>query len=123
MEYVNNANRVPDRMVLHTEGTIHVIDIKDIIHCDADGSYTHFYLNTNEKLTVSKNLKEYETMLQDHGFMRVHKSHLINCKYIKRFEEKDGGMIIMFNNSRVPLATRKREYFFDMLKQHSQTVK
>jgi two-component system LytT family response regulator len=123
MEYINNANRVPDRMVLNTEGTIHVIDIKDIIHCDADGSYTHFYLNTNEKIVVSKNLTEYETMFEGHGFMRVHKSHLINCKYIKRFEEKDGGMIVMINNSKIPLATRKREEFFSSLKASNRYAK
>lgn len=91
------------------------VHVTDIIYCQADGPYTYFYLKDGSKVTVSKNLKEYEELLEDHYFFRVHKSYLINLKEMKRYVKGDGGYVIMSNDKEVDVSKRKKESFMSAL--------
>lgn len=103
------------KIILHTSETIHIIEIKDIVRCEADCNYTIFYLTDNNKLMVSKTLKDYEDMLLEYNFFRSHKSHLINLSYIKSLEKADGGYIVMKDNTIIPLSQRKKMNLLDVL--------
>jgi two-component system LytT family response regulator len=76
-----------------------VVQLSEIIRCKSDNNYTTFYLENSKKILVSKTLKYFADMLKEHGFLRVHQSHLINTKYIKEFIKSDGGYIILKDKS------------------------
>ena len=99
------------KICLATSDGLEFIDVKDIIYCEASGSYTNFYLEPGRKLMVSKNLKEYEHMLPDKQFMRVHNSYLINLQKVKKFVKAEGGYIVMSNNDQVSISQSKRDDF------------
>jgi two-component system LytT family response regulator len=103
------------RLVLKTQESVHVVDLDDIIRCEADRNYTSFFLRDNKKILVSKTLKEYETLLSGHNFLRVQQSHLINIDYVDRYDKKNGGAVVMKDGSEVPLSPAKREVFFKRL--------
>ena len=63
---------------------------------------------------MTRSLKEYEEMLLDHGFHRIHKSHVFNIKQMSYFDKADGGFVVMSDGSRVPVASRKREMLFEL---------
>jgi len=92
------------------------IKIEDIVLCKADGSYTSFVLRNKNKLMVSKHLKEYETLLAEHQFMRVHNSYVINLKEVKKYIKADGGYIIMSNDMHVSLSPRKKDELIEAMK-------
>lgn len=96
---------------LSTADGIEFIQTNNILYCEANGSYTNFILKGNQKLIVSKHLKEYETLLADHDFMRVHNSFLINLKEVKRFVKSDGGYILMNNHATISISQKRREDF------------
>lgn len=96
-------------IVLRTSDSINVVEVKDIIRCESDSSYTTFFLADNHKIVMSKPLKEYEELLSQLNFIRSHQSHLVNMRYIKRYEKNDGGYIIMRDGSEVPVSTRKKD--------------
>jgi two-component system, LytTR family, response regulator len=102
------------KIALKDSDNIHLINIADIIHCESDGSYVRFYILNEKEITISKQLKEYEELLADSGFFRVHKSHLINMAHAKRFEKADGGFVVMSDESRIPVASRKREQLLEL---------
>lgn len=104
------------RIVLREQDAIHFIKTVDIIRCESEGPYTHFYLTTGKRLTISKNLKEYDDMLTDFGFVRVHHSHLVNFNKVVRLEKTDGGSLVMENNDHIPIAQRKKEQIMEMLR-------
>lgn len=116
-ESLKNNNRPHSRLALHTQDKIHVVNIQDILRCESNVNYTEFYFAGNKKLLVTKTLKEFEDLLGDQGFYRVHQSHLINTKYIKEFVKSDGGYIIMQDGSNVPVSTRKRPEVMKMLEE------
>lgn len=103
------------RLVLKTQESVHVVDLDDIIRCEADRNYTSFFLTNSKKILVSKTLKEYETLLSGHNFLRVQQSHLININFVERYDKKNGGAVVMKDGSEVPLSPAKREVFFQTL--------
>ncbi len=112
LKSVSNKNK---KIILRTTESIHLLDVGNIICCDSDSSYTTVHTVEGEKIIVSKTLKEYEEMLTECGFYRVHKSYLINLLHIKRFDRQDGGYIILTNDLKIPVASRKREEMLGLL--------
>lgn len=103
------------KMVLKTAEKLYSVNIQDIVHCESERNYTTFHFINAPKLVVSTTLKEYETMLAPLGFFRPHQSHLINMAYFDHFVKADGGVIVMKNDVRIPLASRKREEFMALM--------
>ena len=100
------------RLVLKTQESVHVVELDQIISCEADRNYTSFFLKYNKKILVSKTLKDYETLLSVHNFLRVQQSHLVNIDYVDRYDKKNGGAVVMKDGSEVPLSPAKRDLFF-----------
>lgn len=105
----------PHKIILSTSEKIHIIETDQIIRCESDNYYTNFFLSDGKKILVSKTLKENEQLLSDHNFIRPHKSHLVNVKYIKGFLKYDGGYIEMTDGSRIPVSRRKREKIIEVI--------
>ena len=104
------------RIALSTSEGIHLFDISDIIRCESEDNYTKFYIKNSKPVMISKTLKEYEELLTEHGFERIHQSHLINLNYLKSYIKKDGGYVIMADESHLPISQRKRERLQEILK-------
>jgi two-component system LytT family response regulator len=97
------------KIVLSTHNGIHLVEIDEIIRCEVEDNYTMFYLTNDTRILVSKTLKEYEDLLKDHHFIRVHKSHLVNFKYITKFINNEGGAVVLKNGTEVPVSVRKKD--------------
>lgn len=65
-----------------------VLKINEIIMCKADGYCTNFYLKGNRKVVSSKNLKQYEVILSEYSFMRVHHSYIVNLNHVVSFSRQ-----------------------------------
>ena len=104
-------------ITLSTSDGLEFIPLHQIIRIEASGPYSHFYLKDKKKIIVSRNLKEYETLLTDHGFFRVHNSHIINMKEVKRMIKTDGGYAVMSDDSNITISPKKKEEFFEMIGQ------
>jgi two-component system, LytTR family, response regulator len=116
--FLSNYSEKPKsgkKIILKTSESIFAVDIKDIIRCEADGGYTSFYLSDSRKIFVSKNLKEFNEILAEFNFFRPHYSHLVNLNYMKSYEKRDGGYILMKDNSIVPVSTRRKEELLAMI--------
>jgi len=90
------------------------IKVKDIVRCKSDAGSTFIYLSNNKRIFSSKNLKEYQNLLADYNFYRVHNSHLINMNHIKKYLKPDGGTIVMSDNSEIPVSRRRKDAFLDL---------
>ena len=98
----------PQKIALADDGGYTMVDVENIIRCEASINYTIFYLENNKKITVSKTLKEFEEILPTDKFIRVHQSHLVNLGKIVKYFKTDGGYILMSDNKTVTVSRRKR---------------
>lgn len=103
------------RICLATSEGMEFVNIADIAYCEANGAYTTFIMTDNIKLMVSKNLKEYEMLLVEQNFMRVHNSFLINLLEVKKYVKSDGGYILMKNDKQIPISPKKKDEFMDRM--------
>jgi two-component system, LytTR family, response regulator len=85
------------------------LDTNDIIRCQSHINYSILFLKDKQKITVAKTLKEFEELLSDYNFYRVHNSHLINLAYIKKYNKGKGGSIFMSDHSEVEVSSRRKE--------------
>lgn len=104
------------RIALSTSDGIHLFDVADIIRCEAKVNYTQFYIKNHKPVLISRTLKEYEEILSEHGFERVHQSHLINLSYLKSYIRSDGGYVIMSDNSTIPIAQSKKDKLQELIR-------
>lgn len=96
------------------------VPINDIIRCESDANYTRFFLENEAKvILISKTLKEYDELLTDFGFCRVHHSHLINLKFIKKYIKGEGGTVVMLDGTEVEVSRRKKEIFQKALENYT----
>lgn len=102
------------RLAVSTQESISYIPVNDIIRCESDGNYTHI-ITTSKKLLVSKTLKEFDEMLSDRHFFRVHASHLISLQHVDQLVKGEGGYIVMADKSHVPISRNKKDELMQVL--------
>jgi two-component system LytT family response regulator len=103
------------KITLPTGNAYEIVNVKDIIRCEADGSYTTFFLESKKKLLVSASLKHYEDLLPADDFIRVHHHHLINMNHVVRYLKTDGGYAVMSDGTQIEISRRKKEAFIARL--------
>jgi two-component system LytT family response regulator len=93
-------------IVLKTLDKVYLVEILEIIRCESDGHYTRIFTREGKQYMVSNPLKEYEEILEEHGFFRIHKSHMVNLSYIDNFDKE--GYVNLKDDTSLPVARRKK---------------
>lgn len=112
---LSDIRSVDQKIVLRDNKSLYFVRVGDILSCEAQGSYTTFFIADGQKIVVSKSIKEYEQMLEPFGFIRTHNSHLVNPKKIARLDKSEGGMLILEDGSQVPISQRKWDQILALL--------
>jgi two-component system LytT family response regulator len=115
IQHLKRADDNFQKITLPTGNAYEIVNVKDIVRCEADGSYTTFYLTDKRKLMISAGLKHYEELLPESEFIRVHHHHLINMNHVVRFLKEDGGYAVMSDGSMIEISRRKKEAFMEKL--------
>ncbi|WP_080779508.1 LytR/AlgR family response regulator transcription factor [Chryseobacterium phocaeense] len=100
-----------NKVILSTLQGFKVINIADIVRCEADSSYTTFYLINKTKIMVSKTLHEFELTLPELNFFRIHHKHLINVDHLQEYIKGRGGQVVMSDGSVLDVSFRKKNEF------------
>lgn len=96
-----------DRIALREQHSVHIVPHKDIIYCEAERSYTRFYLSDGRTLVISGALKDFADVLPEARFFRAHHSYLVNTSYVTRYDKN--GILQLTGGAEVPVAVRKRD--------------
>lgn len=113
--YYNNPNAFTKLSIFALDG-IYFVNIRDIVRFEAEDNYTHIYLHSGERITASKTIKSYEDLLIPFNFYRVHKRHVINLNYMRKFVKGDGGYLIMDDNMKIEVSRRRRPAFMEQMR-------
>ncbi len=114
---VNNINSISNKdfkLALNTASGMHFFHTHDIIRLEAQSNYTKIFLQNNKSILASKTLRDYEEILLDHGFIRTHKSHLVNHKHIVNY--MSDGILTMTDDSKVEISRRRQHEVIELLK-------
>jgi len=118
----DSLKNINERIILSSMDGFEVYKIADIIRCEANGSYTTFFIKGGIKVVTSKTLNNFEKLLADKPFARVHSKHLVNLEYVKRYISGRGGYIIFDDGSQVDVSERKKKEFIRLMKEHARST-
>lgn len=107
----NVKNKKFNKIAIPSIDGIEFVEVSDIIRCQSDSNYTKLFLTSKREIVSSKTLKEYELLLKEYGFSRVHNSDMINLAHIKKYIKGDGGQVIMNDGSEVEVSRRRKDEF------------
>lgn len=104
-----NIDRTLQKLALPTNEGYEFINIQDITRCEAIGNYTNFYLSDNRKILVSKTLKLFADILEEHFFFRISRSQLVNLRFIKKFGRQKSPTLTMVDGSVLNVSTSRKD--------------
>ncbi|WP_066223412.1 LytR/AlgR family response regulator transcription factor [Formosa haliotis] len=102
------------RITINTDGKLIFVDADDILFVESDGNYSTIYLNENQKIVITKKLKDVNTILPEHFFFRIHNSYIVNLNKIKEYIKNDG-YVVMQSNHKIPVARQRKSDFLEKL--------
>lgn len=117
LQQLQHSLQNPDndfKLMISTNEGPYFIPTDDILFAEGQNNYTHFHLSRQRKLVASKTLLEFENLLSDHGFLRVHKSFLVNLKYVERYLNKNSTLLLT-DGSEVEVSRRKKDEVLNRL--------
>lgn len=117
-EQVSRSSDSTSRIVLPATDGLEFYDVQSIVRCEADRAYCRFYLSNGKTILISKALKEYEELLTGRGFFRIHKSHLVNLSYIKKYVRGKGGYIVLKDGTNLDVSIRRKDSFLEALSEY-----
>lgn len=110
LQQIKSPENIVQKIALPQHNEIRYVEVNEIVRCEADNTYTFFFLASGDKILTSKPLKEYSDLLKPHGLLRTHQSHLINPSYVKSWLKEDGGTLLMKNGDKIPVSRPNREH-------------
>lgn len=114
-ENLGNIDKI-SKINLPNSNGFQILDINSILYVIADSNYSIFHLKNQKKIVVSKHLKEYEEILENSGFCRIHKSTIINLNYLTNYSNKNGFVVHLIDNSEHTVSRRRAAEFLETIK-------
>lgn len=108
---VDNYDSGIKRICIASVEGFDVLELDKVIRLESDNNYTDFITSEGGKHTTSKTIKEYEDMLSEFGFYRIHQRHIINLREVKSYQKGDGGTITLNDGTELPLARLRKPGF------------
>jgi two-component system, LytTR family, response regulator len=116
--YRNLRQPANQRIGLPAGDHIEYADVSKIVRCQGEGNYTHIYINDASHRLVAKTLMEFEDLLQEYGFIRVHKTHLVNLQYVASYIRSQAAVKLK-NGELIPVSRRRKDAVLESLKVHN----
>ena len=111
MENITTKNKQLTKIVVPMTDGFRVVEVKNIIRCQSDRNYTNLFLADGTRILSSRTLKEFEELLSEYSFFRIHQSHLINLNNVNHYTKGREGQVELSDGSKVDIARSKKAEF------------
>ena len=113
---LQNPRSRKNKLAIPTQQGLEMIEIQEIMRCEAANGYTIIHLRNGKPLLSSRDLKTYQELLEDYDFFRIHDSHLVAHLHLQKVLNEDGGIVVMRNEVKLPIARRRKSDFLEWVK-------
>lgn len=110
----NMKGNSQQKIMLPTMEGFEIMSINKILYCEAADNFTKFFFDEGQPLMICRTLKYFEDVLQPHGFLRIHRSYMINPSFVVRYSKGKGGYVTMKNNQELEVSANKKQEFLSL---------
>jgi len=118
IEPVVKPSQEAEKIALPTMEGLCFEKVKHITYLEASGNYTALHFKDKRQVLVCKTLREVELMLSDRAFARIHRSHTIHLKHLKKYVRGKGGHVLLQNGVTLTVSTGQKESFLEHVKSY-----
>jgi two-component system LytT family response regulator len=115
LEWMGKPANALNKLAIPTLEGLQMVPVESIISCASDSNYSILNLKTSQRLVVCRTLKEFEELLEDHSFLRVHHSHLVNLKEVTKYVKGEGGYVLMSDGTTIDVSRSRKEVLLSRL--------
>ena len=112
----------PQKILIPSSSGANIYNISEIVRCEAEDNYAYIYFNNTQKLLISKPLQSLDKILKDMDFVRIHSKHLINLRYVKKYIAGRKPIVILSDNTELPISQTQKSDFAERLKHFAKTI-
>lgn len=116
VENIKDSAKKLENLSIPTSYGMVFVKVNDIARCESSSNYTVFFLANKDQVVATRTLKEYEELLDDSGFVRIHHSHLINKHFLKEYIKGAGGQVVMKDGTTLDVSRRKKDEVIEKLR-------
>jgi two-component system, LytTR family, response regulator len=114
LQNIRSESQQHQKIMLPTLEGFEIVNIRDIIYCEAVDNFTRFYFEKGNPLLICRTLKYFEDLLHDYRFFRIHRSYVINPEYVIRYSKGKGGYVTMKNSKELEISPAKKKDFLEI---------
>jgi len=100
---------LPGKIALPYQNGVTFVELKDVIYCESDSSYTTFHLTDGQHYLVTKPMRDIQELLEERGFLRIHRQYNIDLDHIKKFFKGEGSYLVLTNGQSIPVSRQHRD--------------
>lgn len=108
------------KMAMPTMEGFQMIRIDSIIYCESDSNYTILHAKDGKKTVACRNLKDFEELLEEHAFVRVHRCYVVNMNEVEKYVKGDGGYLVMSNGTSIDVSRNRKELLLKKMMPHRE---
>lgn len=109
---ISKKETATPRIAIPVKDGFDFIDVTNIVSCESKNYCTIVNTNSGKKYTCERTIKDYEDLLPDSSFFRIHHSYIVNVNFIRKFfKEGRGGYVELTDGSTIPVAYRRKDIF------------
>jgi len=116
LENLRTESHHNQKLMLPTLEGFEIVNVRDIIYCEAVDNFTRFYFEKGNSLLICRTLKYFEDLLSEFKFFRIHRSYVINPEYVVRYSKGKGGYVTMKNNKELEISPTKKKDFLEIFR-------
>lgn len=109
-----------EMLVVPTAEGVYYLDCRQIVRIQSISNYSKIFLNNGQSLITAKVLRHFDKMLSHKNFYRIHRSHLINLRYLHQYLPGDNGKVILKNGDRIDVSRRKKANWTKAMRSFNQ---
>jgi two-component system LytT family response regulator len=113
----HHTERKLDNLAVPTMEGLLFLGLQDIIRCESEDKYTKIFLVDKKMILSSRTLGDFEDLLSLHGFFRIHKSHIVNLRHLKKYLRGEGGQVVMADGSTLDVSRKKKDELLAIVSQ------
>lgn len=110
--------RAGNKIVLPTMEGMCFEKVKQIAYLEASGNYTVLHFTDARQVLVCRTLREVELLLPESAFARIHRSHTVHLKHLKKYVRGKGGHVVLQNGVSLTVSAGQKDFFLEALRNY-----
>jgi two-component system LytT family response regulator len=119
---IHSEKKHIEKITIAEQFGFRIVKVADLMYLEADSNYTILHLSGLDKIVATRSLGEFEKILEQPAFFRIHKSTIINLNFLKAYSSYEGNFAELTDGTQLSISRRRLQEFREAVNQFSRSI-